>query len=124
MSVVDVDVVPTEGLPGHLPRHIALCQQRRGSTFSTYMDRRCRDMVVDFIVNKSKRIPIRAALVQLDHVRSDFGYPTILDGIQKVGFIREDIFLLFNRNDLKPEVIKELGETIYSGEQILKILYS
>lgn len=124
MSVVEVDVLPSKGLPGHLPGHLAIWRQQKGSIFSTYIGKRSRDMLVNFIACRSQILPVRVSLVMLDRPRPSSVYPTMLDGTQKVGFIHQDFFILFNRDDLRQDIQEEIGETIYSREQILKLVYN
>lgn len=124
MSVLEVDVFPSKGLMGNLPEHLSIWKQREGSIFTTDMDKAHRDMAVNFIIARSKSLPIRVSLVMLDRIRPDIIYPTTVDGIPKVGFIHEDIFILFDRDDLRRDIREDIGETIYTGEQILNHVYN
>ena len=122
MSVVDVKVLPSKGLPGHLPGHHALWRGWRDDQFSTNINKRRRDMVVQFIANKSQQLPVCVSLVQLDRIRPYSAYPLMLNGSRKVGLVYREFFILFESNDLKPNIRDEAGETLYTREEIVKLV--
>ena len=120
--MVDVEVLPSKGLPGHLPGNLAIWRGREGSMFTTSIGKRRRDLLVNYIANRCHQLPVKVSLVKLHRILPDTAYLTMLDGVRKVGFVHRNYFLLFNCSDVKESILDQVGETVYSCEEIVELV--